>query len=73
MNPEASDLLGRDRLMEINRMALRKKRRGLLDETVLEDAAADEPAVTGLLAESVAFPRARIVDPGRARPPHRRD
>jgi len=44
------------------------RRRGLLDETVLEDAAADEPALTGLLAESVAFPSARIVDPGRARP-----
>jgi hypothetical protein len=44
------------------------RRRGLLDETVLEDAAADEPALTGLLAESVAFPGARIVDPGRARP-----
>jgi hypothetical protein len=44
------------------------RRRGLLDETVLEDAAADEPALTDLLAESVAFPRARIVDPGRARP-----
>ena len=43
-------------------------RRGLVDETVLEDAAADEPALTGLLAESVAFPSARIVDPGRARP-----
>ena len=44
------------------------RRRGLLDETVLDDAAADEPALTDLLAESVAFPRARIVDPGRARP-----
>jgi hypothetical protein len=44
------------------------QRRGLLDETVLEDAAADEPALTDLLAEVVAFPRGRIVDPGRARP-----
>ena len=44
------------------------RRRGLLDETVLDAAAADEPAVTGLWAESVAVPRARIVAPGRARP-----
>ena len=44
------------------------RRRGLLHETVLDDAAADEPALTRLLAESVAFPRARIVDPDRARP-----
>ena len=43
------------------------RRRGLLDETLLDDAAAEEPALTELLAESVAFPRARIVDPGRAR------
>lgn len=32
MNPEATSLLGPDRLNEINRMALRKKRRGLLDD-----------------------------------------
>jgi hypothetical protein len=44
------------------------RRRGLLQEALLDDAAADEPALTGLLAESVAFPRARIVDPDRARP-----
>ena len=44
------------------------RRRGLVDETLLDDAAADEPALTELLAESVAFPRARIVDPGQARP-----
>ncbi len=44
------------------------RRRGLLDETLRYDAAADEPALTELLAESVAFPRSRIVDPGQARP-----
>jgi hypothetical protein len=71
--PGQPEMLQRDRKFnawcgDVYKVIRLLRRRGLLDETVLEDAAADEPALTDLLAESVAFPRARIVDPGRARP-----
>ena len=43
-------------------------RRGLMDEGVLDDAAADQPELAGLMAESLSFPRSRVIDPARARP-----
>ena len=66
--PTVAELAG------VTRAVVRKVRRalrraGLQDDEVLADEANAQPELAGLIAESVRFPKARVVDPSRARPP----
>ena len=65
--PTVAELAG------VTRAVVRKVRRalrraGLQDDEVLVDEANAQPELAGLIAESVSFPKARVVDPTCARP-----
>ena len=66
--PTAAELEG------VTRAVARKarcvlRRAGLLDDQTLVDTANAQPELAGLIAESVSFPKGRVVDPRLARPP----
>jgi hypothetical protein len=66
--PTAAELEG------VTRAVVRKTkcsllRAGLLDDQALTDTANAQPELAGLIAESVSFPKGRVVDPLLARPP----
>ena len=65
--PTAKELIGLTRGVA-RRVQRALRRQGLMSERVLEDAAADQPELAGLVAESLSFPRNRVVDQARARP-----
>jgi hypothetical protein len=66
--PTAAELEGVTRaVVRKARCALR--RAGLLDDQALTDTANAQPELAGLIAESVSFPKGRVVDPLLARSP----
>lgn len=81
MSPEGGDRPGflplpaptRAEMAVLTRGVARKvkralRRRGLLDAQTVRDAADQQPELRSMLAESAARPRARVVDPSKARP-----